>query len=787
MNKSIAETAGAADFGFGTAGEAASQMSSKLEEIRGQILEQAADFQGYRVSSESMFKVLGAMNEMNFTFKDMQKQIDAANNGINSFADVSIRAVAYGKLFGISSDQAAQNMAQMANEFGVGLQVISEGFHAVHKEALVSGFSTKRFYSTILEVTSGLGQYNVRLEEAAGLLSSMGAALGEARGEALFKSAVGDQSAFSGKSPVDVLKDVLVKGGPDVVKDIFADEAAAQAAKMFEGMDEAQREAFGKRFKLDTSSAQAFGEAFAKAAPDQKAVRDLLAELKVEGETAGFGAKASRLALAGTGDLDRMATSYGDLGGASRMRFLMRVPKMFGESFDDLATALEQGTIPELQALLDSQGMSVEQFKELAALQGRLDSEFKAMREEAKGVAVGGKIDRGKYGSFRVLGGGKFQKIDDQGNALSGAFSDVDSYLAAQNDFIEQQTDVVSEDMKLARQVARNTEDLNTVIQENVAAILNKIYATLMDIWHWISGDASKRKEMKSFRKTFEAGLAKAEKANEADLASARQALGSAKTAPEREAAEARVQEAEKKQAMLETVRATAPEVNPEDFANPAEYTDAVLRQAGVDPSILQVGASAPKSASMGRAKDVKSKGRIQEMLREASEYMFVGKPTKDDFSPMREILERELLSGMEGEQLKAYEDLIAYLEHNWVNQADDVPGNVPGTYFAGSANRWVLNQLGNALSGAFDWGEIQGSKATFANDMYVPANGRPVLLNSADQVLAMKPGGAIDRAGSRGGGGAVPVTIHVNGGDTRQVMQAVIKGIKIARGEPFA
>ena len=191
MNKSIIGTGTAADFGFQSAGATATKFGSKLEEIRGSILDQSRDWEGWRQSSESMFQVLGAMNEMNLTFKQMDEMIKDTSNSLNSYADISIRAVAYGKLLGVESQQMGADMAKMANEFGVGLDVISEGLHAVHKKAMLSGFSTKRFYSTILEVTSGLGAYNVRLEEAAGLLLALDMAGGEAAGGAAFGEVAG--------------------------------------------------------------------------------------------------------------------------------------------------------------------------------------------------------------------------------------------------------------------------------------------------------------------------------------------------------------------------------------------------------------------------------------------------------------------------------------------------------------------------------------------------------------------------------------------------------------------
>jgi len=802
MNKAMTESAGAADFGLGTAGQAAAHMSSQLEEIRGQILEQAADWEGYRQSSESMFQVLSAMNQMNFTFKQMRKEIDDTTNSITSYADISIRAVAYGKLMGVSTQQMGENMAQMANEFGVGLDTISQGFHMVHKEAVLSGFSTKRFYSTILEVTSGLGQYNVRLSEAAGLLAGMGAAMGEARGEALFKGTVGDQS-FKGKSPVDALKDLLLKGQKGKVASIFADEAAASAGKFYEALNPEQREKVGKRFKLDTSSAQAFGEAFAKAAPDQAALLAYLGDIQASGEASNYAQTAGRHAKAGKGDIDRQTAAYSELGAAGRLRMMMLMPEF--SAHQDLSTLLQEGLTPEIQAVIDAMGISMDQFRELADFQGRLGSEFDAMAKEAKGMAEGKVIDRGEFGKFRKVKGG-FQKVDDtETENLSGVFNDVDSYLAAQNDFIEQDQKVIDEDLELGRQIAANTEDFSRVIEENIAVILNKIYSTLVDIWHWISGDKQKRDQLKSFRTSFEKAHAKkvafteeAEKAAQAKVAAATASGDKSALA----AAQTELTDVQKRKSMLTAVQGAAPTIDPTEFDSVAAYTEAVYAAAGVDQASLPKIAGDPTEQKgparpQGRGEAGGRKALLDKLLG-ATEDWSLNPSVHEVWGPLESILRDEYVSGLSGEPKAQWEDLIALIREQYLTGLPGAPKNDLGLSHVTGLNQWAINQIELALSGALDWSAVQGASKAFdtsilgnaqgfmqANDMYVPSNGRPVMLNSADSVLAMKPGGAVDKAMGRGGGN---VTINVkNYGNPREVQKAVIRGIKIARGEPFA
>lgn len=61
------------------------------------------------------------------------------------------------------------------------------------------------------------------------------------------------------------------------------------------------------------------------------------------------------------------------------------------------------------------------------------------------------------------------------------------------------------------------------------------------------------------------------------------------------------------------------------------------------------------------------------------------------------------------------------------------------------------------------------------ADDLYVPAGGRPIKLDRRDSVVASRPGGVL----SSMGGGAKNVTVNVYGGDQRVVWDTIQRAIR--------
>jgi hypothetical protein len=73
----------------------------------------------------------------------------------------------------------AEDMSNMMEEYGMTLEGVKHQFSTLAAAAKESGFGTKRFFSMVLQATSGMSMYNVRLEETAALLTQLGKVLGQ--------------------------------------------------------------------------------------------------------------------------------------------------------------------------------------------------------------------------------------------------------------------------------------------------------------------------------------------------------------------------------------------------------------------------------------------------------------------------------------------------------------------------------------------------------------------------------------------------------------------------------
>ena len=846
MNKAFSQTAGAADFGLGSAATSAAELERKMDSVRDSILEASKMDPvsgGWMQSSDDLYAILGAMNEMNFSFEKMKKNVDNNIAGLSSFADHAIRAVAYGKLLGVEGREMGQQMTQMANEFGVGLNVIAEGLHAVHREAMLSGFSTKRFYSTVLELTSGLGAYNVRLEEAANLLGLMGHTAGEGQaGEMSKKFGTGMESM----SVEERLKKLLLDGGKDdpTTKRIFTDDAKASAAafyKALKGNKDFDGTELLKMFGLDVGGGMdAFVKQFMKIKPGQRQkLRDVLFAKKTglgddAAEVSDLADRGVAKSAAGKGDQGRQVEAMSYLGPAAQMALRMQMPVVFKNVASSLGDLAMTGDTAAQAAAASASGMSLDDIQQIGALQSKMMSRFKSFGDMSEEQLNADGMTR--------TGKGKYRRRDQTTGQVSGdEFKDWLGLLLASNDEVEHMTNVVSEDTKIAKDISDKTGALSTVLKENIAAILNDIYIVVRDILNWLVSSSDKKKKIGAAGKKLISKFAGKQSEAQTALKSAQAAHKAAPTAATKSAVGAAQADVDKYTAL----KNAAIELDPADYNSYEEYNKAVYKKAGQD----RPGSS--KAPPGGRDKQEHSQNRRETDIRGKG----IGEAWKEDgWGGVA-----TWMAGMEG-GIESYQGFKNYMDPFWQNSGipktdqktfmdywkelylqnvKSDPGFASGALGANLTDERILAGAMDGIKAAEIWrktaseggteslmgdmslltrdgfGPLDGTYRGFlssgldldyhedaptrrpsgpvipsaADDLFVPTNGRPVALNSADQVLAMKPGGAIDRAlGGRGGGGGSPVTINIKWtGDEALVRRAVIEGINIARGKPFA
>ena len=489
MNKAIADTAGIADFGIGGRPvEAGQRFGQELETIRTQITDAASKINGFRVNAQDMFRVLGAMNEANYQFRKMREEIDRGAANMHDYADAAELAITYSKLFGIDLQMVGTNMGDLANDFGVGLGQIAEGLSTVHREAALSGFSTKRFYSTILEATSGMGFYAVRLEEAGKMLKYLSNIMGETAGVELFKSLT---NTWTDATTEARLKQILLTGQAETAR-IFADVAEAEAEGIYADLT---KNLSDKNLweKAGITSGASLVKSLGKMGEEER--EKLMAKLKRIGYEPEMVQRMDNLIetiQAGQGDLGQQVEAMGRVGPAATLAMLTQsqvfsgrmLHRFIAEEGAPGRAAAEQVTGfsgKQLDALIDASRATAADLKSLRAIQGRIQSgQQKIANEDMRAMAE-------LYGAVvtqtgEIVGA----TFDSKSNTviLGKQVTDEQGLMLAQNDRYQKAAgQAVSEDIELARQISQNTEKLSNVLEANIAKILNKIWKEVHDFW----------------------------------------------------------------------------------------------------------------------------------------------------------------------------------------------------------------------------------------------------------------------------------------------------------------
>jgi hypothetical protein len=208
LNREIVKTAGVADFGFSSAEVASGLLGDELAKIRDDLSGLNKGFSRFNANTKEQIAVLSSLNQAGVTFGDMRKEFEKGVEGFKNYDDAVSVVLTYSRALGVNSQEMAKQMGNLTLMTSSTLPQLGEQFSVIAKEAERAGFITQRFYSTILNVTSGMAYYGVRVEETTKLLSTMGTLIGQVYGEDLMKSIAGRQQ----QSYQENLKDIISKG-----------------------------------------------------------------------------------------------------------------------------------------------------------------------------------------------------------------------------------------------------------------------------------------------------------------------------------------------------------------------------------------------------------------------------------------------------------------------------------------------------------------------------------------------------------------------------------------------
>ena len=443
--------------------------------------------------------LLGAYAEAGVTFKKLTGHIKDSAAQMQRLRDATGAAVAYSKLLGMSQQEVATNMATYMEELGYTLAGVKEEFSNLMYAARDSGFSTKRFVAIMLQATSGMSMYNVRLSETAGLLIDLGKILGQKLGGDFLSTLT---QGFKGESRSEAIKkvkqagqgyhlDVLQKGAEKTVgklKDKLADFAkeepkkfAAITEQLGINIDKMTDKDIARKFaKLDAKTrARVLAEVGAIAGTKDAGLVRMI-EATIDKSLAFRGGLSGAAAARGMADpaevlmlkMNEMRSLVGplyELDWGSANEAIMTWEKETGQSGEELRKLWKIGQhyYGDHQKLLDEQ----RKIDKIRKKEGEEAAERAAKRfNDTVGKEMGVALDAQGRRFVAVVEDGQVVLGDKLENTWEGV-------VRAQGAELEEAMKPrVEEDLALARQVAAATKEATHVLKAGVQKLLEGIY-----------------------------------------------------------------------------------------------------------------------------------------------------------------------------------------------------------------------------------------------------------------------------------------------------------------------
>ena len=445
LNSALLEGATAADM-MDVVATRGKGLDSTLQQLRDSAQGTAYAF---RMSGEEVAQMMNQINEAGMQINEWKDYTKNAVLSMSEFATVTHQAFVASKAFGTSVSEISGFTATMFHEMGKGLDRVDEGFRMIFAGAQRSSMSTKQFFTSITEASSGMALYNFRLDDTVGLLLDMTSVLGEDLASA--------QSKMSGQyrnmGMEQRIQTVMNAGGSGVSANIMGADLERQAQEFDKNLSVSDPQIATVLEKVMLKSGKLDTEALGKMS--EKNFGDMLFGLRELGDdsTAMQLENMVGLARGAKGGLTNVATNMGSLSRQGELvQQLMEGRSLLGDAGISSFEGLNR------QAYESTTGRSGEDFEILQRIDRDLRAEYRA---------GGGEEKLGKFEKWAV-----------------GALGD-SSALAA--DALKAQP--IME--RLARDTMMETRSIAQTLKNVIASSLEGIYNFVMGIWKWALGGSA--------------------------------------------------------------------------------------------------------------------------------------------------------------------------------------------------------------------------------------------------------------------------------------------------------
>ena len=482
-------------------------------------------------------EILKTLNEHGFTMREMARDTSDATQAIGAYTKSMELVLTYSRMIGESASTVAQNMATTSEELGMTLEGVAKKFSSISKFAMESGFSTKRFFSMVIQATSGMSMYNVRLEEASGLLVRIGKILGQKTGGEFLSSL---SKGFVNESMQDRMKRVMLTGKGNT-KEALSKSAENTANSFQQKLQEADLD-----IKLSDLGIKGMGDKGFKDVESKELVK-VLGKLSPKEQAKATAKMAAAATAAGREDIadglrqqlqTLISVSEGSKGGLTNMAKNLDALDMGGKLNmlrNSMKTMFKGKEIYELStlqlaALESATGMSGEQLQQMRELSQGMDGNFSVLTE-IKGNADRYKDmddaarEKAKQDQIRAYGA----YVSEQGDIIAASIVDgeirdaekrgkdgqlevvkiegLSDYYQTQGQRLGEAAEAenYNEDRAIQAEIADNTFSIADMISAGVTSLLEKIYGILRGILKFVSGgDNTVETAMKDQKELFD-------------------------------------------------------------------------------------------------------------------------------------------------------------------------------------------------------------------------------------------------------------------------------------------
>jgi hypothetical protein len=142
-------------------------------------------------------------------FDRAKKAGQATGDAVTYYGQQTAVAIAYSRNFGVALNDITQFQAQMMTELGSSFQDVNKEFANMQIAAGDSGMAMNKFFAIMRGVSSDLSLYNMRMEDAVGLLNKLGKVMSPQNAQKFMGTLM---QGFKGMGRLDRLRMTLLAG-----------------------------------------------------------------------------------------------------------------------------------------------------------------------------------------------------------------------------------------------------------------------------------------------------------------------------------------------------------------------------------------------------------------------------------------------------------------------------------------------------------------------------------------------------------------------------------------------